>query len=168
MTYLVTELDMTLTHKKNAALTWVFLQEGMGLNKTQAAAAMGNIFAESAFSCANAQNTSGYPGDDNYSYVYDTTDGVGYGLMQWTHSSRKTGLNNMATSMSRSVSNLGVQLAYLRAEAEGTYRNGWNLFKQATSLNQASDIFVDRMLQPASPDYQARRSYSLMFYNNLS
>ncbi|MGN0374633.1 MAG: phage tail tip lysozyme [Butyrivibrio sp.] len=85
----VNKLGLDNTQKKNFALTWTFLRTGMGLTIEQAAGVMGNIFAESGFSASNAEDIKGYPGMYNSNYTYSTTDEVGYGLMQWTNSTRK-------------------------------------------------------------------------------
>ena len=51
-------------------------------------------------------------------YYYSSTDGAGYGIMQWTRADRKAGLMNMAYSMGSSVSDLNVQFAYMKSEVE--------------------------------------------------
>ncbi len=169
MTKITDELDLTNTHKKNAALTWTFLKEGMGLTRAQAAGIMGNIFAESAFSCANAQDSYGYSGEDNYSYSFSATDGVGYGLIQWTYSTRKQGLKDMATAMGRPVSNLGVQLAFLRKElTSASFASAWSSIKSASTYSQSSDTFMEKVCNPKVLNTQERRNYSLTFYNNLA
>lgn len=168
MSTVASKLSLSSTHKKNAALTWVFLQKGMGLTKAQAAGVMGNIFAESAFSCVNAQDSS-YPGEDNYSYSFKSNDSVGYGLLQWTYSTRKQGLQNMATTMGRPVSNLVVQLAHFRDEMiNGEFKSAWNSMKKAGSYSEASDIFLSKIEKPKTFNYAVRRDYSLVFFSNLS
>lgn len=168
MSTIANELDLSATHKKNAALTWVFLREGMGLTKMHASAVMGNIFAESAFSCTNAQDSYGYTGEDNYSYEFSTNDGVGYGLMQWTYFSRKEGLQEMADAMGRDESNLAVQLAHIKNEVTNEeYKDEWKIFKTKTTIASATNYFLDEIEKAGKKNYQQRQEYAIVFYDNL-
>ena len=84
---------------------------------------MGNLFAESALSPINLQNTYekklGYSDSaytaavDNGTYTNFVKDSAGYGLAQWTFWSRKQNLLNYAKSKGVSIGNLNMQLEFL-------------------------------------------------------
>ena len=77
---------------------------------------MGNLFAESALSPINLQNTYntklGYSDAayteavDNGKYKNFVKDSAGYGLAQWTYWSRKEALLNYAKSKGKSIGDL--------------------------------------------------------------
>ena len=84
---------------------------------------MGNLFAESALSPINLQNTYekklGYSDStyttavDNGTYTNFIKDSAGYGLAQWTSWSRKQNLLNYAKSKGVSIGDLNMQLEFL-------------------------------------------------------
>ena len=84
---------------------------------------MGNLFAESALSPINLQNTYekklGYSDSayttavDNGTYTNFIKDSAGYGLAQWTFWSRKQNLLNYAKSKGVSIGDLNMQLEFL-------------------------------------------------------
>ena len=88
----IEEKSLDYIQRDTFANVWTFLRIGMGLTKRQAAGVCGNILAESVFSADNAEDKKGYPGAHNKEYKYSTRDEIGYGLIQWTFSSRKQGL----------------------------------------------------------------------------
>jgi hypothetical protein len=82
----------------NARIIWDYLKE-KGLSDTGAAGLMGNLAAESGLESTNLQNSynkklgmtdAQYTAAvDNGSYKNFAKDSAGYGLCQWTYSSRK-------------------------------------------------------------------------------
>lgn len=66
-----------------------------GVTNQVVAGVLGNIKQESGFCPTNAQN-SVYPGIDNSKEYngsnYRTDDKIGYGIVQWTYSTRKKAL----------------------------------------------------------------------------
>ena len=75
----------------------------------------------------------------------------------------------MATAMGRPVSNLGVQLAFLRKElTSASFTSAWSSIKSASTYSQSSDTFMKKVCNPAVLNTQERRNYSLTFYNNLA
>ena len=151
------------TEKVNFARTWAFLREGMGLTSVQASGVMGNMFAESRFSSDNAHNKP-YPGDHDSSYVFNPTDGIAYGLIQWCSSDRKQGLQSEANTMGLSVSDINAQFSYFRKEMNGTYSTPWNRIKSYNSVNSVSDEFLDN-IEVAGVGPNARRGFSNTIYN---
>ena len=151
----------------NFAKVWTFLNVSMGLNTKQIAGVMGNMHAESGFYPTNAENNY-YPGKHNPEYVYSTTDRVGYGLIQWTDKTRKQGLLNEAIQMGLDVSDLNAQLAFFRKEMLRDYSGTWNKIKKAATVQDASDIFLEKIEKPKIRNYAQRREYSDIIYAAFS
>ena len=101
----------------NEKIIWDFLKS-QGLSDAGAAGLMGNLFAESALSPINLQNTYNTKlglSDDAYTKAVDNgkyknfvKDSAGYGLAQWTFWSRKQNLLNYAKSKGVSIGNLNM------------------------------------------------------------
>lgn len=83
---LASGLYLDSVEKKNLARVWTFLRAGMGFTKNQAAGICGNLHGESRFATDNAQKlVSGkYSKDHDSDYSFSVSDGIGYGLEQWT------------------------------------------------------------------------------------
>ena len=106
----------------NEQIIWQFLKK-QGFTDAGAAGMMGNLFAESALSPINLQNTYekklGYSDSaytaavDNGTYTNFVKDSAGYGLAQWTFWSRKQNLLNYAKSKGVSIGDLNMQLEFL-------------------------------------------------------
>lgn len=151
----------TGTNKPAAAASdektiWDFLTS-KGLNAFAVAGVMGNLFAESGLKSNNMENyyekkldmtdTSYTTAVDNGSYTNFIKDAVGYGIAQWTYHSRKKGLYDLVKSRGVSISNLSAQLDYLWQEIKG-YTKVYSVLKSATSVKQASDIFLTDFENP--------------------
>lgn len=147
------------------AKTWAFLRVGMGISSKAAAGVMGNIYAESAVSHDNAQDNKSYPGKHNPEYIFDGSDGVGYGLIQWTAKERKNGLAYTASRMGLKVSDINAQLSFLRKELTGEFSSAWKSIESASTVNKACDIFLKEIEKPAVPNYSERRTYANKFYS---
>lgn len=168
---------MDYIQRDTFANTWVFLRVGMGLTVKQTAGVCGNIMNESVFSADNAQDelevngvTITYPGVHNKNdYSYQVKDGVGYGLIQWTFSSRKKGLQQKAKDMELKVSNLNVQLAFFREEMlhSSVYKEKWKEVKKAKTVKDASDAFLRGIENPREKNYAERRVYGRTIYNKI-
>ena len=94
---------------ENEILTLNFLQNHGVKDKNALATIMGNIKQESMFVpniCEGGSRTS-------YHNCYG-----GYGLIQWTSSSRYYGLGNLARKMGMSPSSLNLQLKYMIHEPQ--------------------------------------------------
>ena len=91
----------------------------------------------------------------------------GYGLAQWTTTSRKTRLWNNTKGKGKSISDLDGQLLTLREELEGQYSNVLSVLKTAKSVEIASDIVLTKFEQPSNAENlkATRRSYSKEIYN---
>lgn len=131
-----------------------YLKENLQIEDFQVAAIMGNMYVESQFSPLISQEDD----EDLYQPEYikrniDSieNDGTGWGLVQWTHWSRKRGLYDYAVSKG-DVSYFGdmdTQLEYLVYElTEGGCQNDFIDFKKITDIKEATDYFCDAIERP--------------------
>ena len=108
---------------------------------------MGNLYAESGLIPTNLQNSYekklGYT-DAEYTAAVDSGaytnfagDAAGYGLAQWTYSTRKANLHIFAKSAGKSIGDLETQLAFLIKELSG-YASLFASLKTAPSVRAAS------------------------------
>ena len=136
---------------------WNFFA-GKGLNHFAIAGIMGNLYAESGLRSNNLQNSYekklGYADAaytaavDNGTYANFVNDAAGYGLAQWTYWSRKKALYDFAKSAKKSIADLQMQLDFLWKELQG-YSAVMTVLKAATSVQEASDIFMVKFENPA-------------------
>ena len=133
---------------------WDFLK-GKGLNGFAVAGIMGNLYAESALRSDNLQNTGNNEWnltDAEYTAQIDAgerdfEDGQGYGLAQWTYPTRKAALLAFAKAANKSICDLKMQLDFLWKELQG-YSSVMSVLKSATSVREASDIFMVKFENP--------------------
>ena len=171
---------MALIGVNNEEKIWNYLKS-KGFNDYACAGVIGNIFAESALRPNNLQDTYerslGYS-DDNYvlsvdngnysNFIYDC---AGFGICQWTFHSRKKALYEYAKSNNKSISDLEMQLDFLLKELDESYKSVLNTLKTATSVKQASDVFMVKYESPADQSESAknkRASYGQSYYNKYA
>ena len=163
----------------NEQIIWNYLQK-QGINDYGCAGIMGNLYAESGLNPKNLQNSfekSLGMTDEEYTKKVDAgghpnfaTDGAGYGLAQWTYSTRKRGLLELAHQQKKSIGDLDIQLAYLIAELKSMKGFEDNV-KNAKSIKQASNYILVTYERPAdqSETMKARRvNYSQNYYNQFT
>lgn len=158
---------------------WDYLMDLIG-NEYGVAGLIGNLYCESSLMPNNLQDTynqslgyddAGYTSAvDSGSYSNFTRDAAGYGLAQWTDSTRKTKLYNFwRESGASSISDLQMQLDYLAYELQTNYSKVLDTLKSATSVRQASDAVLTRYEIPTGWDTESkqaqRASYGECFYN---
>ena len=166
---LTDEWGLDATQCRSFAITWTFLQESLGFNDEQTAGIMGNLYAESKFSPDNAQDSYGYGGIHNTNYSYAPSDGVGYGLAQWTSSSRKQLLWNVSRNLGCSVSNINSQLACMKEELiNGEYRSVYTKLNQDKSLYNATNVFLNSYEKPAVRNLETRLAYANKIYDAMN
>ena len=171
------------TSEGNAKLIWFFLKD-KGLNAYAVAGIMGNIFAESAFLSNNLQNsfekTLGM-NDVEYTAAVDsgkvtradfvTLKHGGYGLTQWTYTSRKAALYDFAKSQGKSIGDLIMQLEFMWKEMQ-SYTKMMATLKAATSVREASNAVLLDYERPASMNEKAtqdlRAGYGQTQYNKFA
>ena len=140
---------------------------------------MGNLYKESRFKTNNLQDTYNQnfgmtdeqytAGVDNNTYNLFINDGAGYGLAQWTWSGLKKDLYLLCKSRKKSISDLDCQLdqLYLHLQSEGIF----NEIKNATSINQATEIFMKKFEKPKDQSDAAlneRIGYSKKYYTQFN
>lgn len=119
---------------------------------------MGNLYAESALEPTNLQNSYesklGSTDDtytqavDNGEYTNFASDSAGYGLAQWTYSTRKAGLLSFAQSEGKSIGDLEMQLDYLMKEMQSSYSSVLSTLKSATTILEASNAVLTKFERP--------------------
>lgn len=146
-----------------------------------ACAAMGNVYAESGVNPRNLENLCekrlGYKyNDDTYTEAVDSGKitralflhplgdyrQYGYGFCQWTSARRKAGLYDLVKARGVSIGNAKVQTEYMLSELEKSYKSVLQVLKTATSVQEASDVFLVKFEAPAdtgSTVKKARASY---------
>ena len=141
-----------------------------GLTPAGAAGLLGNLQAESGLNPQNLQNSFEKKlgmSDQDYTAAVDcgaygsfVTDGAGYGLAQWTYSSRKAALLACAKARGRSVGDLDTQVGYLLQELQSLFPAVLRLLRATDSVREASDCVLLQFERPAnqSADNCARRA----------
>lgn len=156
-------------------IIWGYLMSKIG-NPYGVAGLMGNLYVESKLSPTYLQSSYGkklnMTGNeyvekvDNGSYLNFVNDSAGFGLAQWTVSSRKQELLKFAKEQSASVGDLSMQLSFLWKELQ-TYTTVINTLKSAKSVREASDIVVKRYEKPKHQEesyLQTRADYGQKYY----
>ena len=164
-----------------AESVWNALYAAIG-NAYGVAGLMGNLYAESGLVSSNLQNSGnkalGMTDEkyteavDNGSYPPDAFihDGYGYGLAQWTHSSRKASLLAYALDYDKSIGDASMQIDFLLHEIK-TYKEVWRVLTNATSVREASDAVLLNYERPANQDegvMRTRASYGEGYYQRFT
>ncbi len=136
---------------------WDCLLRQIG-NPYGVAGLMGNLYAESALNPKNLQNSyekSLGMTDDQYtaavddgSYANFVNDGAGYGLAQWTYSTRKAALLSFAQAWGLSIGDLDMQLAFLIDEMQADFWSVFNTLCNARSVRESSDAVLLKYEKP--------------------
>lgn len=145
---------------------WKFFL-GKLCNAYGVAGLMGNLNAESNLIAANLEvskrtrlgyTSMGYTeAVDNGSYTNFATDWAGYGLAQWTDSTRKKNLLAYARQKSASIGNRKMQAEYLMSELETRFTAVLSILKNAKSVREASDAILLRFECPADTSESVRQ-----------
>lgn len=148
-----------LTGSTNEERVWNYLCAA-GFTACGVAGLMGNLKAESAMNPQNLQNTyekklgftdAGYTAAvDSGAYKDFAGDKAGYGLAQWTYSTRKAALLAFARSAGKSVGDLETQLAFLVKELRESFSAVYNALKTAQTVKAASDAVLLKFERPAN------------------
>ena len=135
-----------------------------GFSKKATAAIMGNMQEESTFFAPRVQGdfTSGYTKSITYTNQVDNgiisrsdfinkgPGGGGYGLVQWTYYTRKTGLYDLAKQMQVSIGDENMQLDYLVYELnQPEYRDVLSVLNSDASLYDMTVKFLHKYENPA-------------------
>jgi len=123
-------------NKDDATLKQIFtlLTQDGTFNGVQAAAVMGNMYAESGFN-AGAQESNG----------------IGFGLVQWSFG-RRTALEAAARAAGVPASDIAFQIGYLKTEYNGSYKAAvaGTAFAEGTDLAEATAAWMNKFEVPAN------------------
>lgn len=142
---------------------WDYLLDKLG-NAYGVAGLMGNLQAESGLYPDRVQGDipySAYSQEytaqvDNgtiseYDFVHNGPNGGGYGLAQWTYSTRKQGLYDLYKSGGySSIGALDLALDYLWQELQADFPGVVSVLKSASSVREASDKVLHDFERPAN------------------
>lgn len=127
----------------NEEKIWAWLKSE-GFTDAAAAGVMGNLRQEAGADFAPDVVENGGKG-------FNIDGETGYGIAQWTDAGRQRGLQEMAEQMGGDVSDLSVQLAYLKKEMQAY--GIWDKVRSADDVATATKIFHDEYER--SNDYNA-------------
>lgn len=162
----------------NSKIIWNYFKS-KGLNEYAIAGLMGNLYAESGLKPNNLQNTVEKRlnlSDDEYVISVDNgtyknfiTDKGGFGLAQWTSSSRKKEMYEFHQKAGKSIGDLNTQLDFLYYELSEKYKTKiWNVLINSKSILEASNLILMKFERPADQSERVqnkRLSYGKEFYN---
>lgn len=155
-------------------------------NEYGTAAFMGNLWAESSCIPYRLQgdylNADGiYAGSIAYTNgvdggsISETTfvnDNKGYGVAQWTFSTRKQRLYYLYQNGSYdSIGSYPLSIAMITDDMEGNYSDTWNILKTATNIRDASDYVLFHYENPDDKSesvQETRAAYGQMFYDRFA
>jgi hypothetical protein len=120
---------------KNAEAILRYLT-GKGLTLAQATGFVGNMKQESALNPAIIQGGAIAPPN------YTPQDGKGFGLVQWTFNSRQKPLVSLASSTSRPVTDMNVQLDYVWQEVNGTWKSTLQALTASPSITPTQAAII--------------------------
>lgn len=168
-----------------------FLMSKIG-NPYGVAGLMGNLYAESGLNfniverlCIKRlkENGKGEWTDETYTAAVDNgtisraeflnplpNRCYGFGLVQWTTTTRKARLYDRAKQAGKSIADPDVQLDYLIYELQTYYPAVWNTLIKATSVREASDIVLDKFECPADRSEAVRvkrAGYGQKYYDEI-
>lgn len=138
---------------------WDALKAMVNGNEYAAAGLYGNLKAESGLIAGNLQNTfekSLGMTDREYVAAVDAgtyknfvTDKAGFGLAQWTYSTRKEKLKEYCDEHNASIGNETAQLGYLKEELTNDFSKLLEDLKYVRSVDDASDMVLLQFEKPA-------------------
>ena len=181
---------MALTGSTNEEKVWNYLK-AKGLSDYACAGFLGNFYAESGIIfnrveilCLNRLKENGkIYNDETYTAAVDSgkisraeflnplpNKQYGYGLIQLTSPTRKSGLYDLCKQRGVSIADAEAQLDYLWIELNGNYTHVLSRVKSATSVKEASDIVLKKFEIPANASAlsETRAKYSQRYYDEFA
>ncbi len=139
-----------------------------GMSAAGACAMMGNMQAESAMRANNVQDGYGYT-DEDYTARVDAgriefRDGIGYGLCQWTYSTRKQNLLTFARQRGASIGNEDMQVDFCVKELRSEYANLWTYLCTTNGVYDAAERICREYEHPAVNNIKERAGYGNEFF----
>ena len=161
---------------------WNFFVDKIG-NEYGVAGLMGNLFAESGLYPNNLENTYNNSlgmTDEEYTRAVDSgaytanqfiNDKAGYGIAQWTYSTRKEGLYSyFQTGTYTGISDIFLQMDYLWYELNWDYNDVLLVLKNAESIREASNAVLHDFENPKDQSTSVedvREQYSIGYYEQF-
>ena len=149
-----------------------------GMTHEGACAMLGNMQAESGLKADIAQRGMTSLTDAQYTKLFDAnperciSDGVGYGLCQWTYPQRKRNLRQFARNWGVSVGAEDMQTAFVIEEMTTEYAALWKFLCKTDELYTAAERICKEYERPAVNNVQARfdaaQKFSAMIQNTQS
>ena len=145
-----------------------------GLSTAGVCGVLGNLDWESGGLIPNnVENRSGIndaiytAAVDNGSYSKDdfSKDTFGYGLAQWTFSTRKAGLYDYAKSKGVSIGDPAMQCSYLIVELKRDFPKLYDYLCNTSDYEEATRKFCDEFERPAVGNHKDRIALSKKYYD---
>jgi len=141
---------------------WLYLTMELNIDFIHAAAIMGNIAIET--DQTSFRSTQVQSNRKNYTYTID--DGVGCGLLQWSHRFRKERLKTYASQNNGSVWDYDIQLNFM--VYEGTYAGyqvEYSKFLSIDKLDSATAYFCTVFEGKPDGDISGRQKEAKLIYD---
>ena len=169
-TYSNNSNNPTLTGANNAEQIWNYLKS-QGFSDAGIAGIMGNLAQESGLRADNVQNHMGYEDAEYVAGIKNGTitredfinDSRGFGIAQWTYHTRKAKLYD--TLGPQNIDSLAGQLSFMVNEMGDDLTNK---LKNASSVNEATDVFQYSYERAGKPNMENRRNQANGFYSTYS
>ena len=169
-TYSNNSNNPTLTGANNAEQIWNYLKS-QGFSDAGIAGNMGNLAQESGLRADNVQNHMGYEDAEYVAGIKNGTitredfinDSRGFGIAQWTYHTRKAKLYD--TLGPQNIDSLAGQLSFMVNEMGDDLTNK---LKNASSVNEATDVFQYSYERAGKPNMENRRNQANGFYSTYS
>lgn len=145
-----------------------------GLTAEGACGLMGNMMAESGMKANIAQRGMTSLSDEAYTESADhgiidfAHDAVGYGLCQWTFSTRKAALLAFAKNRDVSVGDEAMQVIFCLSELMFDFPILSTMLRTSHDIDECADRVCDTYERPAVNNYEARRQYARQFLNEFA
>lgn len=152
-------------------------------NEYGAAGMMGNLYAESALNFGDLEGRAAKKlgmTDLEYTLAVDCgkytqeqfmLDGAGYGIAQWTYSSRKKHLYEATVRSGKSVADAHEQMHYLICELDVSFPGVLAALRNAKSVREASDAVLHGFEKPKNQSEEVeekRAGYARKFYEKYA
>lgn len=147
-----------------------------GLSPAGACAVMGNMYCESLLQ-SNIVETRCSLGGADYTWNVDNgiitrwqfmSDSYGYGLCQWTFSTRKDNLYNFARDKGSSIGDEEMQCEFCIFELQGEYAGLFAYLRETEDLPEATKRICAEYEQPAVNNFADRINAAKKIYNMLA
>lgn len=145
-----------------------------GMTHESACAMLGNMQCESGLKANIAQRGMTSLTDAQYTKLFDAnperciSDGVGYGLCQWTYPQRKRNLRQFARNWGVSVGAEDMQTAFVIDEMRTEYAALWKYLCETDELYTAAERICREYERPAVNNVAARYRAALEFSATLA